>query len=371
MEFIDLKRQYQSYKDKILEKIFPVLENARFIMGKELSELESKLADYVGVKHAIGCSSGTDALLLGLLAYEIGEGDEIITTPFTFIATAEVIAFLKAKPVFVDIDEETYNIDVTQIEEKITEKTRGIIPVSLYGQVADMDIINKIARKYNLFVIEDGAQSFGAIYKGRKSCGLSDIGATSFFPSKPLGCYGDGGMVFTNDDSLAGKMRAILNHGQIERYIHHYIGLNMRLDNLQAAILLAKFENFEEEAEKRHIIGLKYNELLSGIVKVPILASYTNRCVFAQYSIRVNNREKVAEKLKEKGIPTAIHYPLPIHLQKAYEYLGYKKGDFPISEMISRQVLSLPMHPFLTDEEIYFVADSVKRAVEECDAYIY
>jgi UDP-2-acetamido-2-deoxy-ribo-hexuluronate aminotransferase len=363
MEFIDLKKQYLLYKEDIEKKVKKVMKNASFIMGEELKELEEKLASYTKVNYGIGCASGTDALLLGLLAFGVKSGDEIITTPFTFIATAEVISFIGAKPVFVDIDEKTYNIDVKKIEEKITEKTKGIIAVSLYGQVADMDEINKIAKKYGLFVIEDAAQSFGAIYKGRKSCSLSDIGATSFFPSKPLGCYGDGGMVFTNDSNLAERIKALLNHGQVARYVHHYIGLNMRLDNLQAAILLVKFEHFENEANARHKIGLKYNELLKDYVITPYLAPYTDRCVFAQYSIRVKNRDKVVEKLKEKGIPTAIHYPIPIHLQKAYHYLGYKEGDFPVSELVSKEILSLPMHPFLEDKDIEFIANSVKEAV--------
>ncbi|MGC8764915.1 MAG: DegT/DnrJ/EryC1/StrS family aminotransferase [Brevinematia bacterium] len=363
MEFIDLKRQYQLYKNEINRRITAVMENASFIMGAELKELENKLANYVGTKHAIGCASGTDALLLGLLAYDIKEGDEIITTPFTFVATAEVVAFIKAKPVFVDIDERTYNIDARQIEKKITSRTKGIIPVSLYGQVADMDEINAIAKKYNLFVIEDGCQSFGAVYKGRKSCGLSDIGTTSFFPSKPLGCYGDGGMVFTNSDELARKIRSFLNHGQVERYVHHYIGLNMRLDNIQAAVLLEKFVHLEEELNLRHKIGLKYNELLKDVVITPYIADYTDRCVFAQYSIRVKNRDEFAKKLSGMGIPTAVHYPLPLHLQVAYKYLGYKEGDFPVSEAVSKEIISLPMHPFLTDEDIERIVSCVKKSL--------
>ncbi len=363
MEFIDLKKQYSLYKSEIDSKIQMVIENASFIMGKELRELEIKLAEYTGVKHAIGCASGTDALMLGLLAYDVKEEDEIITTPFTFVATAEVISFLGAKPVFVDIDERTYNIDVSQIEKKITPHTKGIMPVSLFGQTPDMDEINKIAKKYNLFVIEDGCQSFGAIYKGRKSCGLTDIGTTSFFPSKPLGCYGDGGMVFTNNDVLAEKIRSLLNHGQVARYTHHYIGLNMRLDNLQAAILLAKFEHFEEEANLRHKVGMKYNELLKGTVITPYIESYTDRCVFAQYSIRVKNRSEFIKKLESLAIPTAVHYPLPIHLQKAYSYLGYREGDFPVSELVSKEIVSLPMHPFLSDEDIRYIVDCVKKSI--------
>ena len=350
MNFIDLKMQYQLYKSDIDTRIQAVIENTRFIKGLELKELEAKLAEYVGVKHAVGCGSGTDALLVPLLAYGIKPGDEIITTPFTFIATAEVISFIGAVPVFTDIDEKNYNIDISQIEKKITKKTKGIIPVSLYGQVPDMDQINAIAKKHNLFVIEDGAQSFGAVYKGRKSCGLSDVGATSYYPSKPLGCYGDGGMMFLNDDELAAKLRSIIDHGQVKNYEHKYIGFNFRMDTIQAAVLLAKFTHFEEEAEKRSAIGKRYTKLFTGTSVVPpMMESHTSRCVYAQYSIRVKNRTEVIEHLKANGIPSAVHYPIPIHLQEAYTYLGYKKGGFPVSEKISEEIMSLPMHPFLTE----------------------
>lgn len=365
MEFIDLKAQYKLYKEEIDYKIFENIKNTTFINGKDVSNLENKLAGYVGVKHAVGCASGTDALLLPLLAYGIKEGDEIITTPFTFAATAEVICFCKAKPVFVDIDEKTYNIDVSQIEKKITPRTKGIIPVSLYGQTADMDKINSIAKKNNVFVMEDAAQSFGAIYKGKKSCGLSDVAATSFFPSKPLGCYGDGGMVFTDDQELADKMKSIANHGQAGRYNHKYMGLNFRLDTIQAGIMLAKFNYFEKEADSRNQIGLKYNSMLKNIkgIITPFIAEYTDRSVFAQYSIRVNNRENVIAYLTSKGIPTAVHYPKPIHLQDAYKFLGYKNGDFPISEKVSNEIMSIPMHPFLTDQDMAFIVESIINAV--------
>ena len=364
MDFIDLKAQYKLYKEEIDSKIKANIDNATFINGKDVTELENKLAEYVGVKYAIGCASGTDALWIPLLAYGVKPGDEIITTPFTFAATAEVVYFCGAKPVFVDIDERTYNIDVDQIEKKITPRTKGIIPVSLYGQAANMDKINEIAKKHGLFVIEDACQSFGAMYKGRYSCGLSDVGATSFFPSKPLGCYGDGGMIFTNNKELADKMRSIGNHGQQGRYNHVNMGLNFRIDTIQAGIMLAKFNHFDDEANARHRIGAKYSEMLSGTsVITPYMAPETTRCVYAQYSIRVKNRDKVVAHLTSKNIPTAVHYPVPIHMQPAYKYLEYKKGDFPISERVAEEILSLPMHPFIKEEDMKLVAQSIKEAL--------
>lgn len=360
MDFIDLKSQYKLYKKEIDAKIQANLDNASFILGKDVQLLEEKLAAYTGTGYAIGTASGTDSLIVPLLAYGVKPGDEIITTPFTFIATAEVISFIGAKPVFTDIDPVNYNIDIGQIEKKITAKTKGIMPVSLYGQTPDMDKINAIAKKHNLFVIEDAAQSFGAIYKGKKSCGLSDVGSTSFFPSKPLGCYGDGGMIFTSDKELADKMRAISRHGEIARYTHKYIGFNFRLDTIQAAVLLAKFDHFEDEADRRHAIGRKYSELLAGRNCVtPVVEKYTDRCVYAQYSIRVKNRDEVIKHLNANGIPTAVHYPVPVHLQEAYRYLGYNEGDFPVSEKTAREIMSLPMHPFLEEENLKFIADKV------------
>ena len=363
MDFIDLKTQYRLYKKEIDAKIQANLDNATFILGKDVQQLEEKLAAYTGSGYAVGTASGTDSLIIPLLAYGVRPGDEIITTPFTFIATAEVISFIGAKPVFVDIDEKNYNIDIDQIEKKITKKTKGIIPVSLYGQVPDMDRINAVAKKHGLFVIEDAAQSFGAVYKGKKSCGLTDVGATSFFPSKPLGCYGDGGMLFTSDKELADKMRAISRHGEIARYTHKYIGFNFRLDSIQAGVLLAKFEHFEEEANKRHQLGLAYSELLKGTNAVtPHMEKYTDRCVYAQYSIRVNNRDEVIKHLNAAGVPTAVHYPVPVHLQEAYRYLGYREGDFPVAEKTAKQIMSLPMHPFLTGEQQKLIADKIKEA---------
>ncbi|MCX7882054.1 MAG: DegT/DnrJ/EryC1/StrS family aminotransferase [Brevinematales bacterium] len=364
VDFIDLKTQYQRDKENIWKRLSKNMENATFILGPDVTEIEKTLAEYVGVKHAIGVASGTDALWIPLLAYGIQPGDEIITTPFTFVATVEVIALVGAKPVFVDIDPKTYLIDVNQIEKAISPRTKGIIPVSLYGQTPDMDAINAIAKKHNLWVMEDAAQSFGAIYKERKSCSLSNVAATSFFPSKPLGCYGDGGMIFTNDDELAIKMRHIANHGQHIRYHHKYVGMNARLDTLQASILLAKWPHFEEEANARHRIGNRYTELLQDTVPTPTLAPTTTRCVYAQYTIRVKERDSFIAKLKEKGIPTAVHYPIPLHLQEAYAYLGYTKGAFPHAEKACEEVVSLPMHPFLTEDTLQFIVNTVKQAVQ-------
>ncbi|MFK5882424.1 MAG: DegT/DnrJ/EryC1/StrS family aminotransferase [Sulfurospirillum sp.] len=361
LPFIDLKTQYELYKDEIDKEILGVLNSTQFILGPQVSKLEESLADFTGSKHAIACSSGTDALLLSLMALDIKAGDEVITTPFTFISTAEVIALVGAKAVFVDIDKETYNIDPTLIEEKITSRTKAIIPVSLYGQPADMDEINKIAEKHNISVIEDGCQSFGANYKDKKSCNLSDIGCTSFFPSKPLGCYGDGGAVFTNDDALAKKIRTLCNHGQEERYKHKYIGINGRLDALQAAILNVKMRYFKDEVEKREEIAKRYNELLKDSKVLPPLIKDDRSSVFAQYSIRYKNRDDLASQLNQAGIPTAVHYPISLHQQEAFASLGYKDGDFPVSEKISNEIMSLPMSPFLTKEQQNLVTETIKR----------
>ena len=360
INFIDLKAQYLEYKSEIDSEVLEVMASAQFIGGEKLKQLEDSLATYTGVKHAIGCSSGTDALLLSLMALDIGVGDEVITTPFTFIATAEVIAFLGAKAVFVDIDEETYNIDASKIESAITDKTKAIIPVSLYGQCADMDAVNEIASKYSLPVIEDACQSFGATYKGKKSCNLSTIGCTSFFPSKPLGAYGDGGAIFTNDDELASKMRMLLSHGQNERYKHRYIGINGRLDALQAAVLNVKLKHFDKEVKLREDIGSRYSELLADADVITPTIAHQNTSVYAQYSIRVKDREGVMEKLNKEGIPTAVHYPLPLHLQEAFRDLGYKEGDFAVSEKVSKEIMSLPMSPYLTKSQQDFIVQVIK-----------
>ena len=362
LPFIDLKSQYEAHKDTINAAILNVLDSTQFIMGQEVKTLEEKLAHFCGTKHALTCSSGTDALLLALMAYDIGPGDEVITSPFTFIATAEVIAFLRATPVFVDIDPVSYNMNPSLLEAAITLKTKAIMPVSLYGQCPDMDAINAIAQKHGIPVIEDGAQSFGATYKGKKSCALSTIGCTSFFPSKPLGCYGDGGAIFTDDDALAKKMRILLNHGQEERYKHEYVGINGRLDTIQAAVLNVKLDYFDAEITARERIGARYSALLQQSVITPVVSEgYSS--VYAQYSVRVPNRERVAKTLNEAGIPTAIHYPIPLHLQPAFTYLGYKEGDFPVSETVAKEIMSLPMSPFLTHEQQDMVVDALKAAL--------
>jgi len=360
INFIDLKAQYKAYQEEIDKEVLEVFSSAQFIGGEKLNSLENNLALYTGAKHAIGCSSGTDALLLSLMALNVGPGDEVITTPFTFIATAEVIAFLGAKSVFVDIDKDSYNIDASKIKDAISIKTKAIMPVSLYGQCADMDAINEIAEEFEIPVIEDACQSFGATYNGKKSCNLSTIGCTSFFPSKPLGAYGDGGAIFTNDDEIAEKIRMLLNHGQNERYKHKYIGINGRLDAVQAAVLGVKLKHFDEEVKLRDEIGSRYSDMLENSdVVTPKINEY-NTSVYAQYSIRVDDREALVEKLTEKNIPTAVHYPLPLHLQEAFKNLGYKKGDFPVSEIVSTQIMSLPMSPYLTEDEQDFIVQAIK-----------
>ncbi|MBS9778880.1 MAG: DegT/DnrJ/EryC1/StrS family aminotransferase [Campylobacteraceae bacterium] len=359
IDFANLKYQHELYKDEIESAILQVARNCNFIMGNEIFKLEEELQSFTGSKHAITCSSGTDALLLSLMALDIKEDNEIITTPFTFISTAETIVLLRAKPVFVDIDEKTYNIDANKIEEKITPKTKAIMPVSLYGQPTSMDKIEKIATKYKLKVIVDGAQSFGSTCNGVSDSILGDISCTSFFPAKPLGCYGDGGAVFTSDDVLAEKLRQLRVHGQNKRYHHKYIGIGGRLDTVQAAVLHVKLSHYKKDLTLRQEVARKYDEALKDKDIVLPFVSKNATSTYAQYSIRVKNRDKVQEKLKSLGIPTAVHYPIPLHLQECFRYLGYKKGDFPISEMVSKEILSLPMNPYLTDEEINFIAENL------------
>lgn len=357
--FIDLQSQYLSYKSEIDLAIKDVLDSSQYIMGPKVVEFENNLSNYSGAKHAIGCASGTDALLVALMAIGIKAGDEIITSPFTFIASSEVISLLGAVPVFVDINEDTYNIDASLIESKISGKTKAIMPVSLYGQTADMDLINQIAQKHKLFVIEDAAQSFGASYKGKKSCNLSDFGCTSFFPSKPLGCYGDGGALFTNDDVLAEKARVILAHGSKQRYVHTVIGINGRLDAIQAAILNVKLKYFPQEVDKRIEIGKKYIDLLSNKdVRLPVIKA-DRTSVYAQFTLQASNRSEIINKLQQNGVPTAIHYPTPLHLQKCFDYLNYSLGDFPVAEKAANEVFSLPMSPFLTDDQIRKISDLI------------
>lgn len=361
--FMDLKAQRDRIKPALDRRIAAVMEHGKYIMGPEVKELEDRLADYVGVKHCISVGNGTDALMIALMAIGVKPGDEVITTPFTFIATAEVTAFLGAKPVFVDIDERTYNLDADRIEQAVTKKTKAIIPVSLYGQCSDMDAINAVAEKYGIAVIEDGAQSFGAQYKGRKSCGLSTIGCTSFFPTKPLGCYGDGGACFTDSDSLADAMRQVRAHGQDRRYHHVKIGVNARLDTLQAAILLAKLDIFNEETRKRAEVGERYSRNLKDVVATPFIAR-DRTSVYAQYTVLINNRENMRSALEDEGIPTAVHYPIPLHLQPAFAYLGLSAGSFPVSERIAQKVLSLPMGAWLSSEDQDKVIRSIKKYME-------
>jgi UDP-2-acetamido-2-deoxy-ribo-hexuluronate aminotransferase len=363
MQFIDLKQQYQKIESNIDDAIKRVLNHGQYIMGPEVAQLEEKLAKYCGVKHAIVNSSGTDALLMALMALDVKPGDEIITTPFSFFATAEVISLLNAIPVFVDICPKTYNMDAKLLEKAITPKTRAIMPVSLYGQCADMDAINIIAGKHGLAVIEDAAQSFGASYKGRRSCGLSTIGATSFFPSKPLGAYGDAGACFTDDDNLAQNLREIRIHGQDKRYSHARIGINGRMDTIQAAVLMEKLAIFDEEVLLRQKVAQQYHDVLSAIVNPPHIADY-NTSVFAQYTIEVDDRQAFQQVLKKHDIPTAVHYPIAMHEQSALSHLDFKKGDFPVAERAAKKVVSLPMHPYLEKESQLKIASAVKDAIE-------
>jgi len=364
MQFIDLKTQYQLLKTDIKQAIENVLEHGQYIMGPELLQMEKLLADYVGVKHCLGVANGTDAILMALMALDIKPGDEVVTTPFTFFATAEMIALLGAKPVFVDIDPLTYNIDPSLLEKAITDKTKAIMPVSLYGQCADIDAINAIAKKYELAVIEDAAQSFGATYKKRKSCGLTTISTTSFFPSKPLGCYGDGGACFTNDDALAEKMRWIRVHGQDSRYHHPILGINGRLDSIQAAVIIAKMKIFPQEVEKRAQIGECYTQLLLNELVTPYVAPY-NTHVYAQYTVQVEQRSFVQNYLQAQGIPSAIHYPIPLNLQPAFAYLQQPAGSFPVAEQASQRVLSLPMHPYLSEHDQQHICQVLLQCLAE------
>jgi len=370
MDFIDLKTQYRRIKPSVDARIARVLEHGQYVMGPEVTELEKVLAGYCGTRHCVAVSSGTDALLIALMALGVKAGDEVITSPFTFFATAEMIALIGARPVFVDIDPRTWNLDPAQLEAAITTRTRAIMPVSLYGQCADMDAINAIACRNNLPVIEDAAQSFGATYKGRRSNALSFVGATSFFPSKPLGCYGDGGALFTDDDSVAQLMREIRVHGQDRRYHHPRLGLTGRLDSIQAAVLLAKMEIFDDEVAARTRVAATYERLIveafgrDGAVRAPYVEPH-NTSVYAQYTIEVDKREIVETRMKAAGVPTAVHYPIALHEQPVFEGLRYPLGVFPASEAAARRVISLPMHPYLTEEQQRRVVAAVKEAVGE------
>jgi UDP-2-acetamido-2-deoxy-ribo-hexuluronate aminotransferase len=369
MQFIDLAAQQRqqlpdgrSLREAIDARLKAVLDHGHYVLGPEVEELEHQLATYVGVEHCVAVASGTDALLIALMAVGITSGDEVITTPFSFIATAETIALLGGVPVFVDIDPFSYNLDPAKVESAITERTKAIVPVSLYGQPADFPSIQAIADRYGLPVIEDGAQSFGAKQHGRRSCGLSTIGTTSFFPSKPLGGYGDGGACFTADAELAEKMRRISRHGQLRRYFHTDVGVNGRIDTLQAAILLAKLENFEAEVAARERIGVAYTAKLnaSGITTTPVI-SPGNSSVYAQYTIQVESRPAIQMSLKESGVPTAVHYPFLLCKQPALEHLAVC-DECGVAKSASERVLSLPMHPYLSDDDQDLVVAALAAA---------
>jgi len=358
VQFIDLGAQQKRIRESLEANIKKVLDHGRYINGPEIKELEEKLASYAGVEYAIGVGSGTDALLMILLGNDVGPGDAVFTSTFTFIATAEVIQLLGATPVFVDIDSDTFNIDVNKLKEAITEvieegklKPKSIIPVDLFGQPADYDEINQIAENYGLFVLQDAAQSFGATYKGRKSCSLAEFAATSFFPAKPLGCYGDGGMIFTSEEAFYDKMISIREHGKgIDKYNNIRVGINGRMDTLQAAVLLSKFEIFDEEIQLRQEAAGRYNMSLKEVVKVPYIRE-ENISAWAQYSVLHDDREGIINNLNNNGIPTAIYYPKPLHLQTAFSNLEYGKGAFPVAEKVAGEIFSLPMHPYLPEAE--------------------
>ena len=360
MQFIDLKSQQLRIREDIEARIQKVLDHGQYILGPEIKEMEEMLASYVGVKHCVGASSGTDTLLIALLALGIGPGDEVITVPYTWISTAEMIALVGAKPVFVDIEESTMNMNATLLESAITDKTKAIMPVGIYGQTSDMNEICGIAEKHgSIPIIEDAAQSFGATHHDKKSCALSEIGSTSFFPSKPLGCYGDGGALFTDDDEIAEIMRQIRVHGQMKKHHHPRLGINGRLDSIQAAIVMAKMAIFDEEISKRQAVAEAYNARLDrDDITLPEVAPH-NTSVYAQYTILCENRDSVQSALKKAEIPAVPYYAVPLHLQPVFNDLGYVNGDFPVTEMVSDRCLSLPMNPYLSEEEIDRVCQAV------------
>lgn len=372
ISLVDLKTQYQLLKEKIHDRMEKVLNHGQFIMGPEVLELEQKLAAYTGVKHAISCASGTDALFLALAAYGVRGGQAVFTTDLTFVATAEAIARTGARPVFVDIDPVTKNMNPQELDRQICRiikegkfEPKGIIAVNLFGLPADYDAIRAVAEKHHLFLIEDAAQSFGAVYKGRKSGSLGDVSATSFFPGKPLGCYGDGGAVFTSDDALAEKISSIRLHGQgRDKYEAVREGLNSRLDTLQAAVLLPKLDILCSEIEKRNQTALLYNSALAKVVEIPPIFSEIH-CAWAQYSFCSPKRDVIRDHLIRKGISSVVYYPIPMHLQPVFLNLGYRAGDFPVTEQTVKSILSIPVHPYLSKEEIRFILDEIKFALNE------
>jgi len=364
LQMVDLITQYRSIKPEIDEAVRNVLESGQYILGKTVDDFERAIASYLGVKHAIGCASGTDALQVALMALGVKPGDEIITTPFTFVATTETIVLLGAIPVYVDIDPVSYNIDPSKIEPAITKRTKAILPVHLYGHSAEMDSIREISRKHRIPIVEDAAQAMGAEYKGKKIAGLGDLGAISFFPSKNLGAYGDAGMVVTNDDRLAELARMIIVHGSRVRYKHEVLGVNSRLDALQAAMLNVKLKYLDRWNEARRSSAERYNTLLAGHdIVIPTQADYAYH-IFHQYTIRLKNRDAIARVLSEKSIPHAVYYPIPLHLQEAFTSVGKPKGSFPITEQATDEVLSLPMHSELTENQQQYIVDTLLKAVE-------
>ncbi|MBC8526865.1 MAG: DegT/DnrJ/EryC1/StrS family aminotransferase [Candidatus Cloacimonetes bacterium] len=359
---LDLNAQYEPIKEDVLQAMRDVFDSKKFINGPQIAELESKIAEYCRCKYAIGVSSGTDAILISLMAFDIGVGDEVITTPFTFFATAGCIYRVGAKPVFVDIDPQTYNINPDLIEEKITDKTKAIIPVHLFGQTAEMDKINEIAKKHDLYVIEDAAQAIGSEYKGKRAGSLGDVGCFSFFPSKNLGCCGDGGMVTTDNEELAEKIRVLRAHGSKPKYYHKIIGGNFRIDTIQAAVILVKFPLLEKWHKGRKDNAKYYDDKLEDVVGIPYVENY-NKTIYNQYTIRTENRDKLQQYLNDSNIGNAIYYPVPLHLQECFVYLGYKEGDCPEAEKAANEVISIPIYPELTDEQKDYVIEKVINGI--------
>ncbi len=360
MEFIDLKAQQARIRESVDRRIATVLEHGRYVLGPEVQELEELLANYIGTRYCVSVGSGTDAILIALMALGVAPGDEVITTPFSFIATGEVIALLGAQPVYVDINPRTFNLDPALLEQAIGPNTKAVMPVSLYGQCADLTAINRIAEKHRLPVIEDAAQSFGATHQGRRSCSISGIGCTSFFPAKPLGCYGEGGALFTDDQGLATLAREIRVHGQDRRYHHARLGLNGRMETLQAAVLLAKMEIFEEEVETRSALGARYSELLAGSALIPPYIEPGNSSVYGQYTIQVEQRDRVIEQMTSAGIPTAVHYPIPLYRQPALWQEGLALAN---ADRAAERVMSLPFHPYLSEAQLQRVAAALLDVV--------
>jgi UDP-2-acetamido-2-deoxy-ribo-hexuluronate aminotransferase len=360
LPFIDLQTSYQRAKAGVDAAMQRVFSHGQFIMGPEVAELEKTLADYVGVKHCVSVASGTDSLEIALRAADIGPGDDVITVPFTWISTAEVVAQVGARTRFVDIEPDSYNLNPDLLDGALTAATKAIIPVGLFGQPANMEAINAFAAKHGLLIIEDAAQSFGSTRHGKRSCALAPVASTSFFPAKPLGCYGDGGALFTDDDERADKFRAIRNHGGLVRNHHTLVGMNGRFDTLQAAIMLAKWPHFAEEVEARGRIGARYSSLLQDVCTPPSIAP-GNTHVYAQYTIRVPDRETLGAALKAQGIPTAVYYPVCLHEQPVFASCGYHGGDFPVAERAAAEVISLPMHPHLDEETQDRIVEAVKE----------